>query len=255
MEENMKTERVIEPKFSGRITAQDVANVIDHSLLQPDITVRELKEGCETAQKYHCVSVCVRPSDLEIAAKELKDTDILVTTVIGFPHGTTTTKTKVCETIDAVENKAKEVDMVLNICRLKSGEWDYVRRDIAEVVKAAHQGGALVKVILENYYLSREEKIRACQICGEVEADYVKTSSGYAAGGATLEDLRLMRRYSPNQMKIKAAGGVRNLDQALAIMATGTVRIGTRATVEIMEEARKREREGTLMILPDDAGE
>ena len=244
----MKKVRTIEHKFQGKITAQDVANVIDHSLLQPNITLDGLREGCDIAKKYNCVSVCVRPSDLEIVSEELKDTDILVTTVIGFPHGTCTTKTKVFETQDAVASGAVEVDMVLNICRLLSGDLAYVEDDIAAVAAAAHQGGALLKVIFENYYLTDEQKKTACAICEKVGADFVKTSTGYAAGGATIEDLKLMRACCGPNVQVKAAGGVRTLDASLAVMSTGTIRIGTRSTVDIMEEAIRREKEGTLEI-------
>ena len=244
----MSEKRVIVHKTEGPVTVQDIANVIDHSLLQPNMTIQTIEEGCDIAAKYNCVSVCVRASELGIAMEKLKDTDVLVTTVIGFPHGATTTKSKVFETIDAVETGAVEVDMVLNIGRLISGDYDYVYNDIAQVVKAAHERGALVKVIFENSYLTDEQKKKACKICEDAGADFVKTSTGYAPTGATIEDLKLMRSCCSPKVQVKAAGGVKDLDAALAVMATGTVRIGTRSTVDILEEAIKREKLGTLAI-------
>jgi deoxyribose-phosphate aldolase len=160
--------------------------------------------------------------------------------VIAFPHGAATTQTKVAETIDAIAKGAVEVDMVLNIGRLRSGESDYVQREIAAVAEAAHARSALLKVILENYYLTDEQKVVGCRLAEAAGADFVKTSTGYAKGGATIPDLVLMRKTVSPRVKVKAAGGVRDLDAALAVIATGTVRIGTRATEEILGEARKR---------------
>ncbi len=229
------------------ITIQEIADVLDHSLLRPDITVQELKEGCALAKEYKCISVCVRPSDLPIVCEELKGSDVLATTVIGFPHGTCTTETKVFETQDAVRKGAVEVDMVINIGRMKSGEYDYVQDEIAQVAKAAHEGGALLKVIFENYYLTQEEKIKCCELCKKAGADFIKTSTGYAGGGATIEDLKLMVAHADG-MKVKAAGGVKTLDQALAVIATGTVRIGTRSSKEILLDAVERDKAGALFI-------
>jgi len=222
------------------ISLQEIAQVIDHSLLRPELTVSELREGCTIAKRYGCISVCVRPSDLPIVVEELKGTAVKVTTVIAFPHGGATTESKVAETIDAIAKGAVEVDMVLNIGRLRSGENDYVQRDIAAVAEAAHAHSALLKVILENYYLSDEQKVTACKLAEAVGADFVKTSTGYAKGGTTIPDLVLMRKTVSPRVQVKAAGGVRDLDAALAVIATGTVRIGTRSTVEILSEAQKR---------------
>lgn len=239
------------PEIHKKITVQDVADVIDHSLLRPDITVKELREGCQLARQYKCVSVCVRPSDLPIVTRELSGSKVLSTTVVGFPHGTCTTETKVYETLDAIDKGAVEVDMVINIGRMLSGEYGYVENDIRAVVHAAHSRNALAKVIFENYYLNKEQKEIACRISEQAGADFVKTSTGYALGGATIEDLKLMRRCCSSAVKVKAAGGVKDLDAALAVMATGTVRIGTRSTKDILEEAIKREREGLLFINAD----
>lgn len=236
---------------SKKITVQDVADVIDHSLLRPDINVKELVEGCELARKYKCISVCVRPSDLPIVARELSGSKVLITTVIGFPHGTCTTEAKVFETLDAIEKGAVEVDMVMNIGRMLSDEYGFVEKDIRAVVQAAHSRNALVKVIFENYYLNDQQKETACRLSEQAGADFVKTSTGYAPGGATIEDLKLMRRCCSPAVKVKAAGGVKDLDAALAVIATGTVRIGTRSTSEILDEAIRREREGLLFIKSD----
>lgn len=229
------------------ITVQDVADVLDHSLLRPDITVNELKEGCALAAKYRCISVCVRPSDIPIACEELKNTDVLVTTVIGFPHGTCTKETKVFETKDAVEKGAVEVDMVMNIGRFLSEEYDYVQEEIAEVAKAAHDGGAILKVIFENYYLSSEQIIKACGLAKAAGADFIKSSTGYAGGGAVLSDMQVMVDHSEG-MKVKAAGGVRTLDDCLKLMAIGVVRCGTRSSKTILEDAEKRAAEGNLCL-------
>lgn len=244
----MKKERKYEYKFSGPVTVQDIANLMDHSNLQPQLTIQDTLNCVEMAKKYKCISVCVRPSDIEIVKPLLEDTDILITTVIGFPHGTCTTETKVFETEDALKKGAEEVDMVLNIGRLKSGDYDYVEKDIYAVAEAAHKGGVKLKVILENAYLTDEEKVIACQICERAGADFTKTSTGYAPSGATLHDLRLMRANTKPEMQIKAAGGVRTLDDTLRIMAAGTVRVGTRSTESILKEAVEREKAGTLVI-------
>lgn len=230
-----------------KITVQEIADALDHSLLRPDITVEELKEGCALAKQYRCVSVCVRPSDLPIVIEALRGTKVLPTTVIGFPHGTCTTQTKVFETKDAIEKGAVEVDMVMNIGRFLSGEYGYVLDEIKQVAKAAHEEGALLKVIFENHYLTDEQIIQASELAKEGGADFAKTSTGYAGGGATIHDLEIMVEHADG-MKVKAAGGVKTLDAALAVLATGTVRIGTRSSKEILEEAVGREKSGTLFL-------
>ncbi|MEG1473958.1 MAG: deoxyribose-phosphate aldolase [Christensenella sp.] len=235
-----------------KITVQEIADALDHSLLRPDITVKELKEGCALAKQYKCVSVCVRPSDLPIVIQELKGTKVLPTTVIGFPHGTCTTETKIFETKDAIEKGAVEVDMVMNIGRFLSGEYDYVLDEIKQVAQAAHEGGALLKVIFENYYLTDEQIIKASELAKAGGADFSKTSTGYAGGGATVHDLKIMVEHADG-MKVKAAGGVKTLDAALAVLSTGTVRIGTRSSKDILEEAVKRDEKGELFL--SDEGE
>ncbi|MDO4522131.1 MAG: deoxyribose-phosphate aldolase [Eubacteriales bacterium] len=244
----MKPTRKIEYKFSGKVTVQDIANLMDHSNLQPQLTIQDTIDCCTMAKKYKCISCCVRPSDIEIAKKELDGTDIIITTVIGFPHGTCTTETKVFETKDAIKKGADEVDMVLNIGRLRSGDYEYVEKDIRSVVEAAHVEGVKVKVILENAYLTDEEKIKACEICEKAGADFTKTSTGYAPGGSTIHDLKLMRAHTKPEMQVKAAGGVRTLDATLAVMSTGAIRVGTRSTESILKEAIEREKEGGIYI-------
>ncbi len=232
----------------AKIALSQIADVLDHSLLRPDITVRELIEGCALAKEYNCISVCARPSDMPIVARELKGSKVLATTVAAFPHGTATTEAKVFETIDAVDKGAVEVDLVMNYARFLSGEFNYVEDEIGKAADAAHSRGALLKVIFENYYLTGEQIVHCCKICKSAEVDFVKTSTGYAPGGAKLEDLKLMVANADG-MKVKAAGGIKDLDMVLAIIATGTSRIGTRASKTILEDARERERKGELFIV------
>jgi deoxyribose-phosphate aldolase len=238
----------MEPKL---ISVTQIARAIDHALLRPEQTLAELREGCALAARYGAISVCARPSDLPVVAGELAGTETRATTVIAFPHGAATTESKVAETLDAIAKGAAEVDMVLNIGRLRSGEHDYVERDIRAVVEAAHGKSVLVKVIFENHYLSDEQKIVACRLAESAGADFVKTSTGYAASGATIRDLVLMRKSCGPRVQVKAAGGVRTIDQALAVLATGATRIGTSSTAAIIEEARKRaDRNGELPFAP-----
>lgn len=230
-----------------KITVQDVADVIDHSLLRPDITVSELQEGCALARQYRCISVCVRPSDLPIVVEELKGSAVLATTVIAFPHGTCTTETKVFETRDAIAKGAVEVDMVMNIGRFLSGEYDYVQDEIAQVANAAHKHNALLKVIFENFYLNKELIVKACELSKAAGADYIKTSSGYADSGATLEDLHVMVAHA-NGMKVKVAGGIKTLHDCLQMMAIGAMRCGTRSSKEILEQAEQLFNQGELFL-------
>lgn len=228
------------------LTTKDIAKMIDHSLLRPELTTKEVEEGCRLAREYEVASVCVKPCDVLIASQELKDSNVLVTTVIGFPHGSHSTAAKVFEAKQAIREGAVELDMVLNIGRLRSKDFDYVEKDIRAVVEAAHEEGVIVKVILENCYLSNELKEIACKLCEEAGADFVKTSTGFGSSGATIEDLTLMRKTCSDKVSVKAAGGVRTLDNALAVRAVGTVRFGATATKAILDEAAKRERIGTL---------
>jgi deoxyribose-phosphate aldolase len=214
--------------------------MIDHSLLKPELTVDEVRKGCEVAKKYGVASVCCSPSALPLVAMLLKGTDIKPTTVIGFPQGYSKTETKVFEAEQAIKDGAVELDMVLNIGKLKSGDFDYVRSDIKAVVDTAHKNKVLVKVILENFYLTDELKKMACRLCEEAGADWVKTSTGFAGGGATIDDLKLMRKAVSKKVQVKAAGGVRDLDMALKVREVGCTRFGATATAAILDECYKR---------------
>lgn len=218
------------PKFSYH----QVAKTIDHSLLKPEMTREQVAEGCAIAKKYDVASVCCRPADVQFCADHLKGTDVEVGTVVGFPHGSNETATKVFETELAIKHGATEIDMVLNIGLLKSGEFQAVQDDIAAVVRAA--GGKMVKVILENAYLTDEEKVKGCQLSEAAGAHYVKTSTGYAPTGATLEDVKLMRASVSPSVKVKSAGGVRTLDALLAMMEAGVTRSGATTTAAMLDE-------------------
>lgn len=234
-----------------KLTTRDIAKMIDHSLLRPQLTREQVIEGCRLAKEYDVASVCVKPCDVEVAMQELRGTDVLVTTVIGFPHGAHKTETKVYEAELAIKEGCVELDMVLNIGRLLSREFDYVEKDIKAVVDVAHRHGVIVKVILENCYLTDELKEIACKICERAGADFVKTSTGFGTGGATIADLKLMRRTCSSKVRVKAAGGVRTLDAALSVRAAGAVRFGATATKAILDEAKKREAAGTLEELDE----
>lgn len=217
---------------------RDVAKAIDHSLLRPELDLVGVREGIELALRYDVASATVRPADVALAAELVAGSDVLVSTVVGFPHGSHTSRTKAAETEELVAAGADEVDMVLNIGRLISGEDGYVEQDIRAVVEAAR--GRLVKVIFENAYLTDEQKIRACRLSASAGAGFVKTSTGFAPSGATHEDLRLMRKHSPAHVQVKAAGGVRTLDALLEVMELGVARIGATATETILEDFKAR---------------
>lgn len=222
------------------LTERDIAKTIDHSLLKPELDDAFVEAGCRLAAEYDVASVCCRPTDVARAAALLAGTDVKVGATIGFPHGNHATETKVFEARRALADGATELDMVLQIGALKSGRDADVKADIAAVVEVAHAGGAIVKVIFENAYLTDEEKIRACRLSEAAGADFVKTSTGFAPGGATHDDLRLMRANVSPRVAIKAAGGVRSLDALLAVMDLGVTRIGATATKAIIEEFRAR---------------
>jgi deoxyribose-phosphate aldolase len=225
-----------------RLTERDVAKAIDHSLLRPELDDRFVEDGCRLAAEYDVASVCVRPVDVARAAGLLRGTDVAVGTVIGFPHGSSTTATKVAEAREALRDGATELDMVIAIGALKSGRDDDVKGDIAAVVDVAHNNRAIVKVILENAYLTDDEKVRGCRLVEAAGAEFVKTSTGFAPTGATHEDLALMRRTVSSRVQVKAAGGVRTLDGLLDVMALGVSRIGATQTKAIVDEFRARTR-------------
>jgi deoxyribose-phosphate aldolase len=222
------------------LTYDAIAKRIDHSLLSPTLGGVELEEGCRLAARYGVASVCIKPFAVTMAEKILRGTGVEVGTTLGFPHGGHSSAVKVFEARQAMADGATELDMVINIGQAIAGEWDAVASDIEAVTKAAHEGGAIVKVILENCYLNDDQKVRLCQICGAVGADYVKTSTGYGSGGATLDDLRLMRRSASRTVKLKAAGGIRNLDAMIECAELGCDRIGASRTAEILDELTAR---------------
>ena len=222
------------------LTYTELAKMIDHSLLQQKMTDRDLDEGCALARSYNTASVCIKPYYVRRAVELLKGSTVAVGTTIGFPHGGHVPSLKIAESEQALADGATELDMVVNIGKVLTKDWRYVSDDIAGVVNAAHRGKALVKVIFENCFLASEHKEQLCRICADVGADFVKTSTGYGDGGATDEDLILMRRASPAKVQVKAAGGVRTLDRLLAVRALGVSRVGATATQVILDEARQR---------------
>ena len=221
-------------------TYEDIAKMIDHSLLSPVLSDQELEQGCQLALDYNVASVCIMPYYLRRCAEILKNSTVKAGTTIGFPHGGHATSIKLAEAEQALNDGGEELDMVVNISKVVSGDWDYVRTDIRAVVDVTHTRGRKVKVIFENCFLKDEHKIKLCRICGELRADWVKTSTGYGTGGATIEDLKLMREHSPDYVQVKAAGGVRDLDALLKVRALGVTRVGASRTADILNECKRR---------------
>ncbi len=224
----------------------DIAGMLDHSTLQPWLTEKDIRHGCEVALKYNTASVCARPCDVPILAEMLRGSSVKVCTVIGFPHGSNQTAIKEAEARLALEEGCEELDMVLNIGRLKAGDNAYVEAEIRRLAEIAHRSGAILKVILETCFLTDEEKVTACRLSESAGADFVKTSTGYGSAGCTIEDLKLMRSAVSEKVRIKGSGGIRDLDTVLACRAAGASRCGVSATEKIMAEAEKRFAEGTL---------
>ena len=230
---------------------QQIAKMIDHSLLHPTMTDADLIAGCELAKYYDVATVCIKPYFVKQAAELLKDSDVKVCTVVGFPLGSSTIQQKVAETRQACKDGATEIDMVVNVGKVLSEDWRYVKKEINAILKESHKNGAILKVIFENDFLPKDKlKIKLCKICSTVGVEFVKTSTGYgyvkqANGdynykGATEHDLLLMRKYSSENVQIKAAGGVRTLDGLLKVMELGVTRLGATATATIIEDAKKR---------------
>jgi deoxyribose-phosphate aldolase len=230
---------VPEPTVAN-LTYERVAKTIDHSLLRPELDLDFVRDGVELARRYGVASATVRPADVAFAVDLLKGSDVFVSTVVGFPHGSSSTETKAFEAERAVELGAREIDMVLNIGRLCSGRAEEVRDDIAAVVAVARAKGAIVKVIFENAYLDDTQKELACRLSEEAGAAFVKTSTGFAPSGATIDDLKLMRRCVGPHVQVKAAGGIRTLDALLEVMAVGVTRIGATATETMLEDFKAR---------------
>lgn len=218
----------------------DYAKMIDHSLLNPTMTAADLDAGCRLAIAYDVASVCIMPYALARCAELLAGSTVQPSTTIGFPHGGHCTSTKVAEAERAIRDGGTELDMVVNISQVLSGQWDVVTADIRAVIDVAHAAGRKVKVIFENCYLKDEHKIRLCEICGELNADWVKTSTGYGTGGATMDDLKLMRKHAPAHVQVKAAGGVRDFATLAQVRDLGVSRCGASRTREMLDEARKQ---------------
>lgn len=216
---------------------EEIARLIDHTLLKPEATPAQVDQLCEEARSYQFASVCINPVYVGLAAERLKNSGVAVCTVVGFPLGATSTAAKVCEARQAIEDGATEIDMVIRIGALKAGDHEAVQEDIAAVATACHERGALLKVIIEAVLLSADEKVTACQLAQAAGADFVKTSTGFAGGGATIEDVRLMRQTVGPQMGVKAAGGIRSYADALAMVEAGASRIGASAGIQIVEQA------------------
>ncbi len=218
----------------------DIALMIDHSLLQPVLTDAEMQEGCELALNYQVASVCIKPHAVRLASRLLSSTPVKVGTTVGFPHGGHATAVKLDEARRALDDGAAELDMVVNIGKVLGRDWSYLAEDIHAVVHMAHSRQGIVKVILECCYLADEHKEQLCRLCTELGADFVKTSTGFGTGGATNEDLILMRRCSGPNVGVKAAGGIRTLDRLLEVRALGVTRVGATATKAILDEYRHR---------------
>ena len=245
VEHNPEGVRAVVNAGASRISARlgvshvdsDLARYIDHTLLKPDATEEQIRKLCAEAREYHFASVCVNPTWVSLCRELLAGSDVVVCTVVGFPLGATLPEVKVFETERSIEDGAREIDMVLNIGRLKSKQYVYVEEDIAGVVQAAHARGATVKVIIEAALLTDEEKVEACVLAKAAGADYVKTSTGFGPGGATVEDVALMRKVVGRDMGVKAAGGIRSAETAKRMIEAGATRIGASAGVKIVREA------------------
>lgn len=221
-----------------RISAKELAAMIDHTLLKPEATPSEVEQICKEAIEFEFASVCINPGFVAVAKQKLQGSNVKVCSVVGFPLGATTTKSKVYEAQEAIENGAQEVDMVINVGRLKSRDHEYVENDIRAVVAVAHSNGAIVKVIIETCLLTDEEKEKACLLAKNASADFVKTSTGFNKGGATMADVALMRKTVGDKMGVKASGGVRSYGDAIRMVESGATRIGTSSGVKIILECR-----------------
>ena len=228
---------------------EELARMIDHSLLHPALTDRELEAGCRLARRYAVASVCIKPYAVSKAVRILEGSSVKTGTVVGFPHGLSAVETKVAEAVLACHEGAAEIDMVINIGKALSGDWPYIEAEMEAICAAVHEEGAILKVIFENDFLSNEEILKLCGISGRIGVDFVKTSTGYgfrkdreghySYRGATVEHLKLMRENTPPAVEIKAAGGIRTLDDLLLVRSLGVTRVGATATEAIIKEAEK----------------
>ena len=221
-------------------TYEDLAKLVDHSLLRPELTGTQVLEGLAVAKRYGVASATVRPCDIELAVRELDGSGVRPGSVCGFPHGGQSTAVKLYEARDLLRRGAKEIDAVIALPRLLSREFQYVQAELDQLAETCHKEGAILKVIFENAYLTDELKIIACRSCARAGVDFVKTSTGFAPSGYTIEDLKLMRKYSPPEVQVKAAHGVRTLDAALEVHSVGVTRIGMTATAAVLDDWRAR---------------
>lgn len=228
------------PAAGDGYTPADMAKYIDHTYLKPEASVNEIRKICDEAKKYHCASVCVNPSYIQYVAQQLEGSGVTPCCVIAFPFGTSTPEAKAFEASDAASKGAREIDMVINVGAIKSGDWLLVKRDIEGVVNAV-KGRAKVKVIIEACLLTDEEKVKACTVAKLAGAAFVKTSTGYSTGGATVEDVRLMRETVGPEMGVKASGGVRTYDDAIAMLKAGANRLGCSSTMKIVSGVKEDE--------------
>ena len=228
------------PAAGDGYTPADMAKYLDHTYLKPEASVNEIRKICDEAKKYHCASVCVNPSYIQYVAQQLEGSGVTPCCVIAFPFGTSTPEAKAFEASDAASKGAREIDMVINVGAIKSGDWLLVKRDIEGVVNAV-KGRAKVKVIIEACLLTDEEKVKACTVAKLAGAAFVKTSTGYSTGGATVEDVRLMRETVGPEMGVKASGGVRTYDDAIAMLKAGANRLGCSSTMKIVSGVKEDE--------------
>ena len=217
---------------------KQIAKLIDHALLNPSLTIQQLEQGIEMARQYEIASVCILPFYLKRCAEMLRESSVKASTTIGFPHGAQTTNAKLFETKQALNDGGQELDMVVNISQVLTGNWNFVRSDIKAVIETTHAHNQKVKVIFENCYLNNDQKIRLCEICSELRTDWIKSSTGFGVSGATIDDVKLMRKYSDPSAQVKAAGGIKTLEDVIAFYEAGATRIGTSRTEEILKNIR-----------------
>jgi deoxyribose-phosphate aldolase len=233
-----------------KLTVREIAALIDHVLVHPKLTDDDVCSGCALADKYGTWSVCVKPADVALAVRRLTGSVVVIGAAVGFPHGSSTTESKLIESRRALDEGAREIDMVINIGKLRGGMHDYVEDEIGQIVQATHSAHGLVKVILENAYLSDAQIVEGSRLSESAGADFIKTSTGFAPGGATVHDLLLMAGATSPKVQIKAAGGVRTLDRLLEFVAIGVTRFGATATAAILDEAAERGAGGAALPVP-----
>ncbi|KAG0956886.1 hypothetical protein G6F60_001867 [Rhizopus arrhizus] len=225
------------------LTAESLAKVFDHAILRPDQTTEDVVQGCQVAREYNVASVCVKPCDVKQASELLQGSSVMVGTVISFPHGNSPTSAKVAEALQTVEDGAIELDIVINIGHLRSGLYAEVQQELEEIMKAcrAKNKDVSFKIIFETAYLTNEQIVKACEISHAAGAEFVKTSTGFASAGATVEHIKLMKASVPESMEVKASGGIKTLDQVLEFLSLGATRIGSSSSDKIVEEFKKRQ--------------